>query len=153
MTGTSPSPTHDLPTFSYHPDPVATGSAEPSAEVCDVCREPAGLRYTGPVYGKQADVLCLRCIADGRAAAALGVAEDDPAELVDAGWGVPDEVPPEVVVEVSQRTPGYIAWQQERWLYHCADEHLAGLDPDGDLTGYLFRCLHCGTHLAYSDAG
>lgn len=130
MTGTSPSPTHDLPTFSYHPDPVATGSAEPSAEV-----------------------LCLRCIADGRAAAALGVAEDDPAELVDAGWGVPDEVPPEVVVEVSQRTPGYIAWQQERWLYHCADEHLAGLDPDGDLTGYLFRCLHCGTHLAYSDAG
>jgi len=36
------------------------------------------------------------------------------------------------------------------------DNHIAGyigaLDKDGDTTAYLFRCRHCGTHLAYSDA-
>jgi uncharacterized protein CbrC (UPF0167 family) len=33
-----------------------------------------------------------------------------------------------------------------------AQRQLEMLHPDGDLTGYLFRCLHCGVHLAYSDA-
>ena len=33
-----------------------------------------------------------------------------------------------------------------------ADEQIQRLSRDGDLTGYLFRCLHCGTRLAYSDA-
>ena len=28
---------------------------------------------------------------------------------------------------------------------------LDALDPAGSPTAYLFRCLHCGTHLAYSD--
>lgn len=31
------------------------------------------------------------------------------------------------------------------------EEYLAGLDKDGGSTAYLFRFLHCGTHLAYSD--
>ncbi len=104
--------------------------------------------------------------------------------------GVPSDVPPDVLEEVSQRTPGFSGWQQEHWLYHCsdataylgrvgwdevkdrpdalaslrtelmdlgvtamqADEQIRWLSRDGDLTGYLFRCLHCGTHLAYSDA-
>ena len=33
-----------------------------------------------------------------------------------------------------------------------ADWQLRMKRRDGDLTGYLFRCLHCGRHLAYSDA-
>ena len=89
----------------------------------------------------------------------------------------------------THRTPGYHAWQQPHWLYHCDDGaaylgrvgwdqiqddvgalqalHLEaselGLDDsqtrdwigrltvDGDLTAYLFECLHCGVRLAYSD--
>jgi len=99
-------------------------------------------------------------------------------------------VPPAVLEEVAQRTPGFVGWQQEHWLFHCTDaaaflgrigwddvkempdaleslfcdladlgvdrgeaeRQLKLLHPDGDLTGYLFRCLHCGAHLAYSDA-
>lgn len=106
------------------------------------------------------------------------------------GEGFPSDVPPAVLEEVSQRTPGFIGWQQERWLYHCsdaaaylgrvgwdevkdrpdalasprteltdlgltameADEQIRWLSHEGDLTGYLFRCLHCGAYLAYSDA-
>ena len=30
-------------------------------------------------------------------------------------------------------------------------DHLASLEKDGDPTAYLFRCRHCGVHLAYSD--
>jgi uncharacterized protein CbrC (UPF0167 family) len=33
-----------------------------------------------------------------------------------------------------------------------ADEQISAMHRDGELTGYLFRCLHCGIHLAYSDA-
>ena len=31
------------------------------------------------------------------------------------------------------------------------EEQLSWLHVEGDATAYLFRCLHCGTHLAYSD--
>jgi uncharacterized protein len=33
-----------------------------------------------------------------------------------------------------------------------AQRQLKMLHPDGNLTGYRFRCIHCGVHLAYSDA-
>lgn len=31
------------------------------------------------------------------------------------------------------------------------DAVVGSLDVDGSATAYLFRCLHCGTHLAYAD--
>ena len=31
------------------------------------------------------------------------------------------------------------------------EQHLAAMDKDGEPTAYLFRCRHCGTHLAYAD--
>jgi uncharacterized protein CbrC (UPF0167 family) len=92
-----------------------------SDELCDVCSRQASLRYEGPVFGRQPDILCLRCIADGTAAISLGLPDGSPAEFTDVGWGVPDDVPQAVFQEVSQRTPGFIGWQAERWMYHCAD--------------------------------
>lgn len=177
------------PFFRYHPDPVATGSVEPSEALCDVCGALAGLRYSGPVYGRQVGVVCLRCIGSGAAADALGLG-DGPADFADA-VGVPADVPLAVVEEITRRTPGFDAWQDPRWLYHCADgaaylgrigweqvqddgealeslraetrdlgfddelteEWLTRMSPDGDITGHLFQCLHCGAHVAYSDAG
>lgn len=177
-------------TFRYHPDPEATGSAVRSDEVCDVCDRPAGHRYAGPVFGRRPEVLCLRCIADGRAAISLGLPDGTRAKFTDVGWGVPEDVSQAVLEEISQRTPGFVGWQAEHWLYHCADaaaflgrvgwedvrhlpdaltslrtdlaqlgvdasaadEQIAAMHRDGDLTGYLFRCLRCGTHRAYSDA-
>jgi hypothetical protein len=113
-----------------------------------------------------------------------------PAQFTD-DWGAPDEVPLAVVEEVTRRTPGFSGWQQEHWLYHCADgaaflgpvsrveldahpdaldmlrqdcrglgwsmneteAFLTRLDRAGEPSAYLFRCLHCGTHLAYWDIG
>lgn len=180
----------ETPSFRYHPDPVATGSAVRASDLCDLCERPAGLRYVGGIFGRQAEVLCLRCIGDGTAAHRLALPDGRPAEFTDVGWGVPDNVPMSVREELSQRTPGFIGWQEEHWLYHCgdataflglvgwddvkdlpdavaslqaelaalgvepaeADEQLRWMRRDGDITGYLFRCLRCGAYLSYSDA-
>ena len=178
----------DVPEFKYHPDPLATGSASRSDAECGLCGLPANLAYDGPVYGRQTDVLCLRCIADGTAARSLALG-DLHAEFTDVGWGVPDDVPDSVLEIVSQRTPGFRGWQQEHWLYHCGDaaaflgrvghsrllehpdaldmvlhendeygwtpeqsrEYAEALTDDGEANAYLFRCLHCGRDLAYTD--
>lgn len=176
-----------MPTFRYHPDPVSTGSAVASTEACAVCRVARGLRYTGPIYGRQVEHPCLVCIDSGVASDRLGGA-DFPAIFTDYA-DAPSEVPGTVVEVVTRRTPGFVGWQQPRWLYHCADaaaflgpvgyaqvvrysdavatlrqeqvafgwsseeadRYIRSLDQDHGPTGYLFRCLHCGQHLAYSD--
>jgi uncharacterized protein CbrC (UPF0167 family) len=38
-----------------------------------------------------------------------------------------------------------------RWDDGLIDEYVRALSRDGSPTAYLFRCLHCGTELAYSD--
>jgi uncharacterized protein len=106
-----------LPEFRYHPDPVATRSFLRSTRACLSCTEARGWVYTGPVYavGDYRDEFCPWCIADGSAAATFG------AEFTDAGFGMPPDVPKAVIKELARRTPGYSAWQQERWMYHCDD--------------------------------
>ncbi|GIF64607.1 UPF0167 protein [Asanoa ishikariensis] len=118
--------------FRYHPDPIATGSAERAEHVCHVCGQHREVRYTGPIYGRRAENLCLDCIHSGEASRALGIGGDEvaqPADFTDA-VGVPDDVPPEVVMEITRRTPGFVGWQQESWLFHCADG-AAFLGPAG----------------------
>jgi uncharacterized protein len=39
-------------------------------------------------------------------------------------------------------------WPEER-----VEDFLPRLDKKGEPTAYLFRCLHCGRHLAYWDIG
>jgi uncharacterized protein CbrC (UPF0167 family) len=167
----------DVPTFRYHPDPVATGEVIISDAPCRCCGRRREFVYTGPVYSAEevVDELCLPCIADGSAATLFE------AEFTDV-LDVPEDVPPAVLTEVLTRTPGFSGWQQEHWMFHCADaaaylgkvgyeellavpealehvlrEHGGSQEPvralraDGDATGYLFCCLHCGAHLAYTD--
>jgi uncharacterized protein CbrC (UPF0167 family) len=165
-----------LPVFRYHPDPVATGSVAESDAICERCGLARGYAYAGPTYAiDEIETLCPWCLADGSAAAMYDAAFT----TVD---GAPGSVPAEVLDEVEHRTPGFAGWQQERWLFHCddaaaylgrvgwddvkglpgvgdmllasgwpADAH-AHLRADGDLVGYLFRCLHCDTSLVYADA-
>ncbi len=175
--------------FPYHPDPLRTGSAVPLEDGCSLCAQESGFAYTGPVYGNPPDgPVCLECIRDGSALARLRAAGVR-AEFTDVGGPECDGIPEAVLDEVACRTPGYVGWQQEHWLYQCGDgaaylgrisaadldglpdarqalleeavgygltqeaaaAHLADLHPDGNTTAYLFRCRHCGLHLAYSD--
>lgn len=130
----------ELPTFRYHPDPLATGSACGDGRSCVLCGEARGVIYDGPIYGRQADVLCLHCIASGEATRSLAMPDGTAAEFTDVGEGVPNDVQRSVLEEVAQRTPGFRGWQQAHWLYHC-----------GDAAEYLGRVGH-DTLTEYPDA-
>ncbi|MFE6152187.1 CbrC family protein [Streptomyces sp. NPDC057889] len=105
-----------LPEFPYHPDPVATGAVVPSEMKCVRCARARGYIYTGPVYAVEEikERLCPWCVADGSAA-----------ERFDAhfteGTCLGEEVPLEIFTAVDRRTPGFAAWQETQWLFHCGD--------------------------------
>ena len=135
-------PAEPLPVARHHPDPVATGAVEASDAVCPSCEQARGYAYVGPVYAEdEVEGLCPWCIADGSAA------ERFDAEFTEVDGDVPDDV----LVELTRRTPGFTGWQQERWLVHC-DDGAAYLGTPDDGATHRFRCLHCGQELTYSDA-
>ncbi len=105
----------DLPVFRYHSDPVSTGSVVREDTTCDLCRLERGWRYAGPAYGrKRAPAsICPWCVADGSAAEIF--------DLVFVDTHGSGGVAPGVVDELTKRTPGYTAWQQEEWCFHCSD--------------------------------
>jgi len=43
--------------------------------------------------------------------------------------------------------------EESGWDAAEIGDYIGALDKDGEPTAYLFRCRHCGTHLAYSDFG
>jgi uncharacterized protein CbrC (UPF0167 family) len=110
-----------LPRFRYHPDPVSTGTIEPSETQCLACGQARGYIYTGPVYAEDEldEQICPWCIADGRAHRDLG------AEFTDAhgvgGGGAWETVPDAVISTIVERTPCFSGWQQERWFTCCGD--------------------------------
>lgn len=140
-------------------------------------RETRGSIYCGPIYSaKVADpTVCLKCIADGSAAAMWEATFTDV-----LCWS--QEVPGSVANEVLRRTPGFNGWQQEHWIAHCGDAAIflgpvganelaqlpqqatdallsgqeitcavSDLDRSSSPTGYVFRCRHCNLHLGYID--
>src|SRR5262249_13931468 len=115
----------DLPEFRYHPEPIRSGSIEPSDTQCVCCSARRGFIYTGPVYCEREieDELCPWCIADGSAHQAFDASFTDPA-------GFPDDIPQDIVEEIAYRTPGFNAWQEPEWLTCCGDA-AAFVEPAG----------------------
>jgi hypothetical protein len=114
-----------LPTFRYHQNPIETGSVVASGGACVVCDEARGFVYAGPVYAEEDydDAICPWCIADGSAHATLGVTFVDTEAF-------PDGTPDAAMTEISERTPGYAAWQSEVWP-SCCDDATAFAGPVG----------------------
>jgi uncharacterized protein CbrC (UPF0167 family) len=106
-----------LPRFRYHPDPVGTGSVKESQKKCECCDRARGFVYSGPVYavGNLREALCPWCIATGAAADKFDALFSDDYPLVELG------LRPEIIAEVTRRTPGFSGWQQETWSVHCED--------------------------------
>jgi uncharacterized protein CbrC (UPF0167 family) len=115
----------NLPVFKYHRDPMQSGSVIESNTTCKCCSEIRGYIYTGPVYAEDEldDSLCPWCIADGSAHTTFDATFVDDAEL-------PDALPAEAIDELVCRTPGYSAWQTERWFSCCGDA-MVFLEPAG----------------------
>jgi uncharacterized protein CbrC (UPF0167 family) len=115
----------ELPVFRYHPDPIASGSITASDARCLCCDTQRGYIYTGLTYCEEEieDALCPWCIADGSAHRTFSATFSDAACF-------PDHIPSEIVDEITQRTPGFNAWQQEKWLTCCGDA-AAFVEPAG----------------------
>jgi len=114
--------TEPLPTFRYHPDPIATGSIEPSTLSCVACKRARGHIYVGPVYGllELREQLCPWCIADGSAHERFGCEFADRGGGI-GGYGSWERPSTEILKEVALRTPGFSTWQGEQWYTHCGD--------------------------------
>jgi uncharacterized protein CbrC (UPF0167 family) len=119
----APTPAEPLPTFVYHPDPVATGSVEPSKEKCVCCGEQRGYIYSGPAYAEEEldEKLCPWCIADGSAHEEFEVSFHDEAGVPGSSFDGAPDVSDEVIDTLCHRTPGFTAWQQEEWFTCCND--------------------------------
>ena len=115
----------DLSAFRYHPDPIASGSIAASDATCVCCDRQRGFIYAGPTYceAELEDALCPWCIADGSAAKKFEANFTDPTCF-------PDDIPPATIAEIAYRTPGFSAWQSEKWLTCCGDA-AAFLEPVG----------------------
>jgi hypothetical protein len=115
-----------LPSFKYHPDPIASGSIKPSDAACVCCEQARGYVYDGAPYAEADDLddaICPWCIADGSAREKFDAEFTDRASI---GDGASDAA----IEEVAFRTPGFHAWQQERWLI-CCNDACAFLEPVG----------------------
>lgn len=168
-------PDEPLPSFRYHPDPVATGMIRRSPNACAACRQRRGWEYTTTPYGARTLAhVCPWCIVDGTAAAA-GASFSDGWPLLEA------DLAEEIVTEVTRRTPGFASFQQEEWQSCCQDacafvgalsaaqiaELPAELRAEHDLPDALvaalretenaelavfgFRCLHCDAPKVWLD--
>lgn len=115
----------NLPTFKYHPDPIASGSIRTGSETCKCCKQARGFIYVGPVYTEKdiEDALCPWCIEDGSANKKFE------AEFFDANE-IPDGAPPASAEIVITRTPGFAAWQGVDWPV-CCNDLMAFLEPIG----------------------
>lgn len=172
-----------IPAFRYHPDPVATGAAIPATAPCEVCRRDVALVYEGPFYAiEEPSSVCLSCIADGSAARAFdgeftdlfdGDVPDDVRDEVlhrtpgftawqselwlthcgDAAAFLDRAGTAELAALPDARDDLVERGVRDGMTRDAMADVLESLHRDGDCTAYLFRCLHCGTHLAYWDCG
>lgn len=105
------------PFFRFHPDPVTDLMFEKNADqICDCCGSFSALMYHGPFHTDldEPDNICPVCIANGKGAEKYGYEYQD-REMSDP---VDD---PDIVDELSLRTPGAFMWINACWRAHCND--------------------------------
>ncbi len=129
----------ELPTFKYHPDPIATRVFEPLNQVCNCCEELSKYVYTPSIYTTHnIDFLCPWCIKSGKAYEKFE-ANFTPylTTTFDSEYAPYTSVPDDVAFEILHKTPGFLGSNDEFWWVHCNDgaEFLGYL---GDISPSLF---------------
>lgn len=143
--------------FRYFREPHRFSSYSSTPKKCEIC----GLNrpgYEGPFYGDMdVDSVCEPCLASGRLiekGLSTNSATDLATELtrLHPEWDTEHvaHVEKQRVIELEQRTPPIITWQDLRWPSHCGDfccylrdvgkADLDELAPDGE--GEAFFAKH-----------
>lgn len=166
--------------FKYHPNIYHDDILIHKENICQCCGRKVSEYIENDIYAEEdLDCICLSCISDGSAAEKFDAtfvqdaeAVSDPAKQNELFCRTPgylawqgeywlaccDDycqylgmvgikeldalgIKNEVLREYASHSNGYPLDVVER-----------DLQKDGDLTGYLFRCLHCGKYRIYVDA-
>jgi len=104
-----------LPEFKYVPRALELGLIKKEKTHCPVCNEEKNYVYEGPFFSEEeVEGICPWCIHDGKAAKKFNgiFVDSESCEPVDSN---------KHVRELTERTPCFTGWQQEKWLAHCGD--------------------------------
>lgn len=165
--------------FKYHPNLYTDEALIHEKGVCDCCGKTVN-EYIGMAYSaKHLDCICLSCIHDGSAAEKFDASFVQFAEEV-SDPVKRDELFHRTPGYMSWQGENWLACCDDYCAYlgpvgikeledlgikdeafrdYAAQEPSYPLDiveeylsKDGDMTGYLFHCLHCGKYRLYVDA-
>ncbi|WP_083891507.1 CbrC family protein [Fibrella aestuarina] len=113
----------NLPEFKYSPNAYKIGVFENIAGTCSICNERRQIKYTSSFYSVDVpEYICPWCIESGKAAEKysgkfndyLGI-EGVSSDSNDLNYAIDEEL----LLEITNKTPSYVSWQQEVWLTHC----------------------------------
>jgi uncharacterized protein len=105
----------ELPKFKYSPNAYELDVFEIENGICSCCNEERNLKYTGSFYSvEEPEYICAWCIENGKVAKMFEGEFNDYAGIENS-----ENINKELLLEISERTPSYISWQQEVWLTHC----------------------------------
>jgi len=166
----------EIPHFKYNPDALKHGIIKLESITCPVCNEDREYVYDGPFFSEEdIDDICPWCIHDGRAAEkyngvfidAASAEEADRDEKIDeltkrtpsyTGWQQ-EQWPAHCGDFCAFK--GYVGWKEFKLFKEeleddleeimdafefSEDELRDSLVNGSGMQGYLFQCLHCGTH-------
>lgn len=168
-----------LPYFRYHPNPLETGAFEEcEAIACDCCGKMTKVYYTGSFYSADdVDCLCPFCIANGSAAEKFDGTFSDNAFFQDVDDSKKhDELFHRTPGFISWQGEKWLACCNDFCAYlgnvgtkeleemgiakevfedYAQNGHYSDIEDvlvkNGDVCGYLFRCLHCEKYHLYVD--
>lgn len=165
-------------TFKYHPNFYSLGLLTEEAGVCDCCGKQVSEYYPRIYSAEEVECICLSCIASGKAAEKFdgSFIQDAECDKVDGQEKI-DELMLRTPGYESWQGEYWLACCGDFCAYlgdvgtkeleemGIADEVFAEYDslgeyPDartylvkkGSMSGYLFRCLHCGKYHLWVDA-
>lgn len=112
-----------LPTFKYSPNAYNINVFQNIEGICSICNEERQIKYTNSFYSiNEPEYICPWCIANGKAAEKYDGEFNDYCGIESILPNLDDAnktIPKDLLLEVTNRTPSYVSWQQEVWLTHC----------------------------------
>lgn len=120
----------ELPSFKYHPAPLATGSIVNRQAKCDCCGEIRDYIYTPGFCSWQCEKWLVHC---NDACVFLGPAGRRKIEAIGSRELI-DSLREDIEMD-EKEFEGYFK----------------ALDKESEPTAYIFRCLHCSVCLGFSD--
>ncbi|WP_264531988.1 CbrC family protein [Flavobacterium sp. N502540] len=114
----------ELPRFKYSPNAYEIDVFTEEEGICSICSVKRNLKYTGSFYSiEEPEYICPWCINDGSVSKKYngefndysGIENVSPDPSIQSKINISEKH----LLEVCERTPSYVSWQQEVWLTHC----------------------------------